>query len=210
MSPDPEPVLQISDNARDKILRVRSQEAEPDRHALWVEVNGVQGTSYTHALRVAPIAEAGDDHIVQHHDDLPIVVRREDEEKLRGATVTIDGDPKYGAVVVVNPNQVESPPIPEFAGDLSGDLAQRVQAVLEQVVNPSIAGHGGRAELVAVEDATAYLRLMGGCQGCGLAKVTLSQGIEVAIKDAVQEITEVVDVTDHASGSNPYFESAKK
>jgi Fe/S biogenesis protein NfuA len=61
-----------------------------------------------------------------------------------------------------------------------------------------------------VEDATAYLRLMGGCQGCGLAKVTLSQGIEVAIKDAVPEITEVVDVTDHASGTNPYFESAKK
>jgi Fe/S biogenesis protein NfuA len=94
--------------------------------------------------------------------------------------------------------------------DLSGDVAQRVVAVLDRQINPSIAAHGGRADLVAVEDATAYLRLSGGCQGCGLAKVTLSQGIEVAITDAIPEVTSVVDVTDHASGDNPYFEPAKK
>ena len=57
---------------------------------------------------------------------------------------------------------------------------------------------------------TAYLRLGGGCQGCGMASVTLNQGIEVAITEAVPEIDDVVDVTDHASGSNPYFEPAKK
>jgi Fe/S biogenesis protein NfuA len=94
--------------------------------------------------------------------------------------------------------------------DLSGDVAQRVVAVLESQINPSIAAHGGRADLVAVEESTAYLRLSGGCQGCGLAKVTLSQGIEVAITDAIPEVTSVVDVTDHASGDNPYYEPAKK
>jgi Fe/S biogenesis protein NfuA len=77
-------------------------------------------------------------------------------------------------------------------------------------VNPSIAAHGGTAQLVAVEDDTAYLRLGGGCVGCGMAAVTLSQGISVAIKQAVPEITNVVDVTDHASGTNPYYEAAKK
>jgi Fe/S biogenesis protein NfuA len=70
--------------------------------------------------------------------------------------------------------------------------------------------HGGSAELVAVEDTTAYVRLGGGCVGCGMATVTLSQGIEVAIKEAVPEILSVVDVTDHASGTNPYYEAAKK
>jgi len=64
--------------------------------------------------------------------------------------------------------------------------------------------------VVAVEAPIAYLRMGGGCQGCGLAAVTLSQGIEVAILDAVPEISEVVDVTDHAAGSNPYYEAAKK
>jgi Fe/S biogenesis protein NfuA len=95
-------------------------------------------------------------------------------------------------------------------GDLTGEVAQRVLQVLDQQINPAIAAHGGHADLVAVEDSVAYLRLGGGCQGCGLAAVTLSQGIEVAILDAVPEITKVVDVTDHASGANPYFESAKK
>jgi Fe/S biogenesis protein NfuA len=94
--------------------------------------------------------------------------------------------------------------------DLSGDVAQRVLQVLEQQVNPAIAMHGGSAELVAVEDSTAYVRLGGGCVGCGMATVTLSQGIEVAITEAVPEIERVVDVTDHASGTNPYYEPAKK
>jgi Fe/S biogenesis protein NfuA len=89
-------------------------------------------------------------------------------------------------------------------------VAQRVQQVLEQQINPSIASHGGEATLVAVEDDTAYLRLGGGCVGCGMATVTLSQGIEVAIREAVPEIVNVVDVTDHASGTNPYYEAAKK
>ncbi len=79
-------------------------------------------------------------------------------------------------------------------------------AVLDRDVNPSIASHGGHAKLAAIEGATAYLRLGGGCQGCGMATVTLSQGIEVAITQTVPEINRVVDVTDHASGTNPYFE----
>ena len=89
-------------------------------------------------------------------------------------------------------------------------MAQRILQVLEHQINPSIASHGGRADLVAVEDDIAYLRLSGGCQGCGMASVTLSQGIEVAIKDNVPEILNVVDVTDHAQGANPYYEAAKK
>ena len=94
--------------------------------------------------------------------------------------------------------------------DLSGDVAKRLVQVLDQQVNPAIAAHGGRADLVAVEDDTAYLRLSGGCAGCGMASVTLSQGIEVAIRAGVPEITHIVDVTDHAAGENPYFEAAKK
>jgi Fe/S biogenesis protein NfuA len=93
---------------------------------------------------------------------------------------------------------------------LDTDAARRVVAVLDREVNPSIASHGGHAELAAIDGSTAYLRLGGGCVGCGMATVTLSQGIEVAIKEAVPEIDRIVDVTDHASGTNPYFEQAKK
>src|SRR6266542_4874393 len=61
--------------------------------------------------------------------------------------------------------------------------------------------------LVAVEGSIAYLRMGGGCQGCGMAAATMSQGIEVAILDSVPQITEVVDVTDHAEGTNPYYQA---
>ena len=106
--------------------------------------------------------------------------------------------------------QPASPAIPmPAAGELTGSVAERVAAMLEQEINPAIAAHGGRAELVAVEDGAAYLRLGGGCQGCGMAAVTLRQGIEQALRSAVPEITHVVDVTDHQSGTNPYYEPVK-
>ncbi|MDH3731769.1 MAG: NifU family protein, partial [Acidimicrobiia bacterium] len=115
-------------------------------------------------------------------------------------------------LVIENPNSL-SPPIlnPDAPPpDLSGPVPERVQQVLDQQINPAIAGHGGVAELVAVEDSTAFLRLGGGCQGCGLASVTLSQGIETTLLEMVPEITRVVDVTDHAAGANPFYEAAKK
>jgi Fe/S biogenesis protein NfuA len=98
----------------------------------------------------------------------------------------------------------------QVVGELTGDLAQRVAQVLDGAINPAIAAHGGHAELVGVEGETAYLRLSGGCQGCGMATVTLYQGIQVAIMKALPEIRNVVDVTDHANGTNPYFQPAAR
>ncbi len=98
----------------------------------------------------------------------------------------------------------------DIPGDLVGPLADKVQLVLERQVNPAIAGHGGAARLVSVDDRTAYLELMGGCQGCGMASVTLKEGIEKILKEAIPELLAVEDVTDHASGSDPYYQAAKK
>ena len=81
---------------------------------------------------------------------------------------------------------------------------------METMISPPIASHGGRAEIAGVEDGTAYVRLGGGCQGCGMASVTLSQGIEATLIEMVPEIAKVIDVTDHAGGDNPYYEAAKK
>jgi Fe/S biogenesis protein NfuA len=148
------------------------------------------------------------DVLVERDDDLAVAIPAASVELLQGATLAFNG-----GMVMQNPNRPLSP-IERMASrpeaDLSGEIPQRVIAVLEEQINPAIASHGGYAELVAVEGSIAYLRLAGGCQGCGMAAVTLSQGIEVAILDLVPEISEVVDVTDHASGTNPYFEAAKK
>ena len=84
-----------------------------------------------------------------------------------------------------------------------------VQQLLDERINPAVASHGGFIELVDVKDTVAYIRLGGGCQGCGMADVTLKQGVEVEIKQAVPSITAVLDVTDHAGGSNPYYQQGK-
>jgi Fe/S biogenesis protein NfuA len=89
---------------------------------------------------------------------------------------------------------------------VSSELGDRVQAVLDELVNPRIAAHGGTVELVDVSDATAYVRMMGGCQGCSASAATLRMGVERMLKEEVPEVQEVVDVTDHASGTNPYYD----
>ena len=211
----PEMVLNITEIARQKVLRVRANENEPEKLALWLEIAGVANGKYKYDMYFQPMDYAGPTDVVQRHDDLSVVIPAFSVDKVRGATLDVAGDPIEGGLVLDNPNSPS--PAVGVAGaagrppaDLSGDVAQRVLQVLDQQINPSIAAHGGHAELVAVEDETAFLRLSGGCQGCGMASVTLSQGIEVVIKEQVPEVTRVVDVTDHASGENPYFEAAKK
>lgn len=208
MSDVVEPVLAVTDAARDKILEVRTGETDPDTLALWVEVNGQSAGAYEYTMELRPLTDAGPGDAVQRHDDLSVVIAADSIEALGGATLDFTG----AGMVMQNPNKPSAGPArgapPE--ADLSGPVAQAVLTVLEQEINPAIAAHGGHADLVAVDDGVAYVRMGGGCQGCGLAAVTLSQGIEVAILDGVPEIESVVDVTDHASGDNPYYESAKK
>ena len=74
-----------------------------------------------------------------------------------------------------------------------------------EAINPSLASHGGYADLVGVEDTTVFLSMGGGCQGCAMSAATLREGIQVAIKEAIPEVTEIVDATDHAAGDNPFY-----
>lgn len=85
-------------------------------------------------------------------------------------------------------------------------VAQKVQRVLDEKVAPSLAGHGGWVELTRVDGDAAFIQFGGGCQGCGMSQVTLKEGIEKAILADVPEIKRVLDGTDHASGTNPYYQ----
>jgi Fe-S cluster biogenesis protein NfuA len=90
-----------------------------------------------------------------------------------------------------------------------GDLKWAIGDLLEREINPAVAAHGGFVELIDVKKNNVYLRLGGGCQGCGAADVTLKQGIEKAIRDLVPRVGEILDTTDHAAGRNPYYSPAK-
>jgi Fe/S biogenesis protein NfuA len=214
---DAEPILTISDKAKRHVLKIREGEDGADRLALWIEITGARGGEYAYDLYFDVAEKAGAGDAVIAHDDLTVVIPAPSVENMTGATLDMARDLLNPGMVITNPNR---PPVqagpgsPQIAapqpGDLAGTVEERVRQVLELFINPSIAAHGGTAELIAVEEDVAYVRLGGGCVGCGMAAVTLSQGITVAIKDAVPEIENVVDTTDHASGTNPYYEAAKK
>jgi Fe/S biogenesis protein NfuA len=92
---------------------------------------------------------------------------------------------------------------------MSEDLKTRVQELIDSMINPAVAGHGGFVDLIDVKDNKVYLQMGGGCQGCGAADVTLKSGIERLIKEELPEVEEVLDTTDHASGANPYYAPSK-
>ncbi|MEA2376092.1 MAG: Fe/S biosis protein NfuA [Thermoleophilaceae bacterium] len=203
-----EPLIQLSDTARDKVEGFRAGVEDSEGQAMWVEVTGVHRGEFTYNLSLKPLSSAGPDDALHSYDGLPVVVPARDVEALRGAAIDWSDDLNAGGLVVANPN-TPSPVVEGGAPDgLTGDVAQRVAQVIDRQINPAIAQHGGMAQLERVENGTAFVRLGGGCQGCGMATVTLDQGIESAILQAVPEVQRVVDVTDHASGTDPYFQPA--
>jgi len=99
-------------------------------------------------------------------------------------------------------------PVDEAApgGALTDDqIYEIVDRVFDRDINPAVAQHGGKVELIDVQDGTVVVRMMGGCQGCGMANVTLRQGIETQLKRLIPGLHGIADVTDHAAGENPYF-----
>ena len=90
-----------------------------------------------------------------------------------------------------------------------GDLKWAISDLLNREINPAVAAHGGWIELIDVRKNTVFLRLGGGCQGCGAASVTLKQGVEKAIRSLAPKVGEILDTTDHAAGRNPYYAPAK-
>jgi Fe-S cluster biogenesis protein NfuA len=104
-------------------------------------------------------------------------------------------------------------PVDAIASAVSGssdDLAlrKRVQEILDDEINPQVAAHGGYISLLDVQGTRVFIQLGGGCQGCAMSAATLKHGVEATLKAHIPEITEILDTTDHAAGSNPFFQGA--
>ena len=202
----------IGDKAIDKILEIKEQEPGDNEYALFLQIDGVQGNQYTYDLSFLDLEQARSDDKRLEFGSLTVIIASKDLDKFNNAKLELSDDPAAPGLTMDNPN-TPSPEIfgnPDEMPELTGELAEKVQTVLESQINPAIASHGGVAQLVGVEGQDVYLKLGGGCQGCGMAQVTLTQGIETSLRDAIPEIGNIIDATDHASGDNPYFESSKK
>jgi Fe/S biogenesis protein NfuA len=165
---------------------------------------GTAANAYTYDMAFLRRDEIDPTDLVTEAGEIAIVVPQTSAAYLDGATIALDGQ-LGGGLVIDNPN-TPSPDIPGLEqAVLEGTVEQRVRQVVDLYVNPAIAAHRGSCEVVGVESDAVLVRLGGGCTGCGMAAVTLRQGIEAAIRSSVPEIARVVDVTDHTSGTNPYY-----
>ena len=200
-----EEVLIVTDAARSAVLQIRDREDDAEGLGLRVEVTGTAGIDYTYDLALDPVSEAvADDHL-HTSGDLTVIVPDASVSRLRGATLDVPGLPGQGGLLIRNPNR------PNPLGDmgrleLTGGIAEKVQQLLDVSINPALASHGGFASLVAVHDDDSVVVTMGGgCQGCAMSQATLSDGIKRAILEAIPDVSDVIDVTDHEAGENPYF-----
>ncbi len=140
--------------------------------------------------------EAGDETVGS--GKLPVVLAAGSVDQLRGATLDFVETAHERGFSIDNPNPV-----------FTDEMAVRVQQVLDEQINPGVGMHGGRVQLIELKDGTALIRFDGGCVGCGLSKVTLKQGVDRTLREAFPELKQVVDVTDHASGTNPYYKPSE-
>ncbi len=197
-------VMTVTEAALAKVLEVRNEEDDPAGLALRVSITGSQGVDYVYDLAFLEIGAAQEDDVRWEVDDLSFLIPAEDREKLTGATLDLPSNPTQGGLVIRNPNR------PNPLGDigtleLTGEIPEQVGQLIAERINPALASHGGYATLVGIEGSTAYVTMGGGCQGCSMSAATLTEGIRSAILEAVPEILEVVDATDHSAGENPFY-----
>ena len=190
-------MITLTPTANQKFIdAAKAEEREGD--GLRVIVNGGGTAQPQFALNFVATDEISENDTVIEDGDLKIFVDAESIRWLKDATIDfIEGLEESGFRVDAPNAGIPRP---------AGPLAEAVLKVLDEKVNPGVASHGGVVSLVAVEDDTAYLRFGGGCQGCGMSSYTLKQGIEKTLFEEVPAIKKVVDVTDHAAGTNPYYE----
>ena len=193
-------MITVTEVAKKKFLETIEAEGRQG-HGLRVIVNNAGTHQPESALNFVAPGEVREDDQIEDVGEFKIYMDPQSAKHLEDATIDFIDNLTESGFVVDAPNAGIPKP--------SGPVAEAVQTVLQEKINPAIAAHGGQVSLVAVEDATAYLRFGGGCQGCGMVNVTLKQGVEKTLFEDVPQITKVMDVTDHAAGTNPYYQPSK-
>jgi len=196
--------LKVSDTALEQVLSVLAAEDEPESLALRVEVTGVKGVEYSYDLSFEDRSLAADEDLLYDQGELTVMIPVDSVDPLWGATLDVPATAGQGGLVIRNPNRPD--PLSQYDVSLSGTVTERVQQLLDQLINPSLASHGGYASLVEViDDTKAVVTMGGGCQGCAVSAMTLRDGIQKSILEHIPEITEVTDATDHDAGENPFY-----
>jgi len=186
-------LLTFSELARDKLAEFAANSDE-ENLALKISITGRSGNGFQYDLQLIPPKEKEDSDHVFDIDDWTVFISENSVPYMDGVTLEFKETLMGGGFHFENPNPL-----------WIDDVAQRVQVVIDEKVNPAIASHGGKISLVDVCDGVVVVSFGGGCQGCSAVDVTLKHGVEKMICETIPEITSISDVTDHAAGTNPFY-----
>lgn len=189
-------LLEVTKTAQEKIQGVIEAE-DVEVEGLRIGIEGRSATAFQYSLGLA--TETEEDDIVIEIGTFKVLVDAKSAADLKGAVIDYVEDLNSSGFKIENPN------IPTW----DNPKAQKIQELIDERINPAVAAHGGQIDLLNVEDETIYIHMGGGCQGCGMANVTLKHGIEAMVQEVFPEIKQVIDTTDHASGTNPYYSAGK-
>jgi Fe/S biogenesis protein NfuA len=189
-----DPVLGFDEGAARKLREMRDA-GRFEGSALRISADE-EGASFRYQIEVVKQDATAAGDVALECEGIPFYVDPASAARLRGATLQYVDSLSGGGFRFQNPNR------PRL---LDNPLAVRVQAVLDEHVNPNVAAHGGRVSLVDVQGERVFVRFGGGCQGCGMASVTLKDGVIATLTGEIPEIAEVIDATDHAAGETPYY-----
>ena len=190
-------MLTITEAAKEKVLSVMQSQSR-DNDGLRLAIVGRRSSGFQYSLGLVEDGQGADDDTVFDAGAFKVYMDSKSVENLEGVTIDFIEDIQGSGFKIDNPNPIWTDP-----------QHVAVQELFDNRINPGLASHGGHVELLDIQDDTVYVRLGGGCQGCGMVDVTLRHGIEALVKEEFPDIAHVVDTTDHASGTNPYYQPAK-
>ena len=194
-------MITISDVALKKITELIENTEQPVQ-GIRIIAEAVSPLKAEYGLAFVQSGEEKPDDEIINFDAFNVYIDPDSIQYVEGAKLNYIENAMGGGFVVDGAPR----PMPK----LEGPVADKLEKLLNDQINPALAMHGGFVQLIDVKDNTAFIELGGGCKGCGMVDVTLKQGIEKMIKQNVPEITEVLDTTDHASGTNPYYQPSAK
>ncbi len=191
-------MIEITETA-EKAIKDLLQDESKSGMSLRIQIVGRGPGGFQYAVRFVPEEDqSADDEAIQC-DGFKVLIDPETVPNFKDSTLDYKEDDFQRGFLIDNPNPV-----------WKDEDAQAVQELLDTKINPGLASHGGFVALLEYKDDTAYITFGGGCQGCGLVDVTLKDGVEVAIQEALPQVKKVVDTTDHTSGKNPFYNDAGK
>jgi len=192
-------MIEITSTAQAYFEKLISQQDE-DGLGLRIQVKQAGTPNASCDLQFCPKGQQQSDDRVVEYASFNLYVAASSESWLEEAQIDFDEDATGGQLTIRAPGIKGSQPTAD------APIERRVEWLLESEINPALASHGGRVSLVEItREMAVVLQFGGGCHGCGMADVTLKQGIEKTLTEKVPEITAVIDATDHQSGSNPYY-----